>query len=362
MSIAIINDLHVGVQRTGGTTHSSAFALRAWASQWYADLLSDIHDRGVSTVIVNGDLTDAFDISLAYALDLFSHTLAWLNLNPANVMVWALGNHDLSKDSSKLGTVQFIGSLLSMQFPAQFQIVAKPETFMGKVYIIPHMVNQDAFEEALDAVPEGVEYLLLHCNYDNPFSGQQDHSLNLSRDTAKKLRKRGIHMILGHEHQARRMMSGWVHIAGNQFPTSVSDCIGKGDAQADGCKYYTLITDAGIEAVPAWDPADEIGWYREIDWQQLDKAPEGQGFIRVAGNATAEQAAEVVRAISALRQKSQAFVITNAVKIDSIEGMDDLAETAEDIRNVDVIAMLMEMLEPAQQELVKKLMSSKEGT
>ena len=355
--VTIINDLHIGVQRVSGTTIQSAIDLRAWAQRNYATLLRAAGNN--TTVIVNGDLADSYEIPLAEALQLYIETGKYLDLNLDSDVVYVLGNHDLSKDDSKLGGIAFIGHLLKVAYPTRFQLVSKPSSLRDGIHIIPHVVNQEAFDAALAAVPGGTKFLFLHCNYDSSFASQADHSLNLPRATAKELKERGITMILGHEHQGRTLMGGSVVIVGNQFPTSISDCLAHGSAQKDGVKKFAQIVDVdgGVELLPYWD-SDGADGYAEIDWQDLTDAPAQAKFIKVVGKATAEQASEVIRKISIFRQSSPAFVVSNGVEIEQLDDLGDLTLTVDSIKAINVLDLLWELLEPKQVEALKKLVAA----
>lgn len=353
----VFNDLHLGVQRTGGTTTQSADSLRAYTHDKHAQLLSLAGNGDV--VLVNGDLTDTFNIDLGQAIQVYATAAEWLQQTPGAELIWAVGNHDLSKDSAKLGTVAFLGSLLRSQFGDRFTLVTKPQMVRGRFYVIPHVANQDLFELELGRVPDNAEVVFLHCNFDNVFACAADHSLNLSREQAKVMTKAGKFVVLGHEHQGRTMMNDKLIITGNQFPTSVSDCLAHGDAQKDGHKYALAINlsdSSDMELIPTWSPTDKVGGYAEVDWRRLAEAPAHLGFIRVVGTAATAEAAEVIKAISTLRQTHKAFVITNAVKVDAVDG-DDLPEVSlEDIKAVSVIEILMGMLDEDQQAVVQNLM------
>lgn len=358
MKTAIINDLHLGVKRTGGTTPASATALNEWAFEQYRKLLQQAVKHGAERIIVNGDLTDRYDIDLVDALKLFEITGTFMSDHTNVQVIWALGNHDLSKDSSKLGTVQFIGSLLS-GIHSRFSLVSRSEYWsQPDTLIIPHLVNQDEFDTAVEAATEyGPRYLLLHCNYDNPFAGAADHSLNLSREQARRLKKAGVTIILGHEHQGRKDLGDTLVVVGNQFPTSVADCLSHGDAQKDGKKYMLMIDDEGrVEHIETWRAA---GSYMEVDWRDLQSASGEEWdhlqFIRVSGECPREEAPAVVKAIADLRKQHGAFVITNAVKVEGIEDAEDLAMSVEDIGAVDVVQLLYAMLNPEQVEVLVAL-------
>lgn len=357
MKDLILNDLHIGVRRTGGTTFASAEALRQFARDKYKKLLQIAVDQRCERVIINGDLTDSYNIELSEALELYVATAEFMSANPGISMVWSLGNHDLSKDSSQLGTVAFIGSLLE-KFSDRFKLVSEPTMLDGDVYVIPHLVNQKEFDMALEDVPESAKWVLLHCNYDNTFAGAADHSLNLSREQAKLLASSGARTVLGHEHQGRELMKGKVLITGNQFPTSVADCLPHGDAQKDGTKRALIIDGSDYEWIQTWTPGDSDGWFEKIDWTELkDVVEEGRGFIRVEGNVPAGDSTDAIRAIADFRQRSQSFVVTNATSVEQVDSPDELGVSIDDLKSVNVIELLLAELNPAQQAKVREVLA-----
>lgn len=351
MKVMVINDLHLGVQRTGGTTPASAAELSQYALKQYRRLLEHCTKimKSEGVIIVNGDLTDKFDIPLHDALEIYEVTLTHMRENPRIRHVWALGNHDLSKDSSKLGTVQFLGGLLK----AEGLLLVSEPTRIGDTYIIPHLVNQEEFDAALQQVPGDAKHLLLHCNYDNNFAAQADHSLNLSREQAVRLTKLGIRVILGHEHQGRTAFADKLIVVGNQFPTSVADCLSKGNAQEDGKKYLLELDGDEVDWHTTWSADQE---FSQVDWKDLDKVPEHFKFIRVTGQASAEQASEVVRAVAELRKEHDAFVITNAVQVGEQNDGDAVQASIEELDNLSVMKLLKDVLTEEQWAEVEKLM------
>lgn len=348
MRTLIISDLHLGVNRSGGTTLASLNALREYGHTKHCDLLGLANDG--DTVIVNGDLSDVYDIPLGQAIEIYVVVGDFLRTKKSSRVVWAVGNHDLSKDSSKLGTVAFLGALLEAQFPGRFQLLDRAGLFESDTYIIPHVANQEMFDMELTRIPTGVKFVLLHCNYDNEFAGAMDHSLNLSRKQAKMLKERGITMVLGHEHQQRDLMGGAVAIVGNQFPSSVSDCL------SNETKRCAVIENGELSFIQTWSRDDKVGYFKEVDWRDVASfIHEPSGFIRVVGNAKGEEAAEMIKAISTLRSKSEAFVITNAVQVEQAEGLAEIAASVEDVRSVNVIDLLLEILDPEQGRVVRQL-------
>ncbi|MCF8208503.1 MAG: hypothetical protein K9K38_03725, partial [Rhodoferax sp.] len=166
----------------------------------------------------------------------------------------------------------------------------------------------------------------------------------------------GLTLILGHEHQGRTILGDKVVVIGNQYPTSVSDCMAHGDGQKDGRKYCLEINGEDMELIPTWSANDKEGGYKELDWTNLAKGPGNADFVRIVGDATAEQGADVIKAISKFRQTHPCFVITNAVKVEGVGGEKELAQSVEDIRAVNVVDLLLAQLDPDQQAAVKKLL------
>jgi len=99
------------------------------------------------------------------------------------------------------------------------------------------------------------------------------------------------------------------------------------------------------------------GSYAELDWRNLDQDAQ---FIRIVGDATNAEAAQVIDAIHKFRQRSQAFVVTNAVKIDGIAEMGDLPETFEAAKKFDVMEFVYKQLDGAESEVIKKIVEEME--
>ena len=73
------------------------------------------------------------------------------------------------------------------------------------------------------------------------------------------------------------------------------------------------------------------------------------------GDAVNAQAADVMDAIHKFRQKSAAFVITNAVKIEGIADIESLPETFEAATKFDVMQFVYEQLDEEETKVIKKI-------
>lgn len=137
-------------------------------------------------------------------------------------------------------------------------------------------------------------------------------------------------------------------MVGNQFPTSVVDCVG------NNYKYCLCIDDNDmLIREKSWD---STGKYAEIDWRNLGSAELSLQFISVTGEASCEEAAEVIKAIAKLRQEHDAFVIANRVKIKS----DDISDSIQPIENIkafDVVEAILAELDPEEQRTIKELLT-----
>lgn len=346
MKTLIVNDVHLGVQRTAGTTPKTSALIRNYLQESLYDLLmSHIH---VNALVVNGDLFDGYDVAMTEILTAYHTLCAFLESSGAQLRLIP-GNHDLSKSSERISAFEFLAKVLVAQYPGRVFYDNEPGHIIGAgYYSVPHLANQDLFNAALGKLLDEENLVVfLHANFDNNFAVESDHSLNVSRDQAKALVARGHTLYFGHEHQAREELDGNVFVAGNQWPSSVADCLNNQK------KFAYIIEDGEITPVETWDSRTD---FAQVDWQDLSGHVEGPRFIRVTGTATSEQAAEVVEAISKFRQKSNAFVITNATKVEGAAEMEDLPTSIELAKEFDVLEFLFQNLEEEQVTVVKALL------
>jgi hypothetical protein len=277
----ILNDLHLGVKRSGGTTQASRLALEEWMFQQFESLLDIPHDR----VIITGDLFDTRNVP--------EHIMfRVIRALQSEDSVVVLGNHDLGGiNDHTYSSAEFVAALSGSV------TVSVPVGFSG-MYIIPHLFNQAAHEEAIANVPNDC-ILLTHCNVDNNFASG-DHSLNLSADEMKILAEKNVRVLAAHEHIPRAV--GPVTIIGNQFPSSVADCLGDVD------KRCAIIEDGEISFVKTWDKSDFI----EMRYDEI--IPTDCKFVRITGECAVSEYPAIIRDIAGYRKKSEAFIVACSVK------------------------------------------------
>jgi hypothetical protein len=268
-----------------------------------------------------------------------------------------MGNHDAAKNSASLSSFCLLGQVLLAQYPARVAVVTQSQEVFPGVVMIPHVANQDLFNIELDkAAALENSVILLHANWANNLTVGADHSLNVTEAQAKRLVERGNTLIFGHEHVGKTAFKGELICTGNQFPSSVADCL-------DDEEKFAHVLKPGpdglweLEQVQTW--AAE-GAYCDISWELLNDAPADARFIRVSGNATAEQAGDAIAAISKFRQKSSAFVVTNAVKIEGSAEMSELPASIETAKMFDVLSFLYDNLSAEECAVVRQLLDAAE--
>jgi DNA repair exonuclease SbcCD nuclease subunit len=317
-----LSDLHIGAIRSAGTTPTTQYELRKHLLSKFNALLPETGD-----LLINGDLFDTNNIPISDVLQTYIILNEWLTRHPDSKLYNSTGNHDASKTSTVLSSFQFLGKLLKLAHPDRYIHVEEP-MMTPHGYIIPHLRNQDLFDLALAKVPE-CNFLFVHANYDNGFAAQSDQSLNISRDQAEASKARII--VFGHEHHKR--LAGKVVIPGNQIASSVSDWLSPQN------KGYVTIVDGKLQYNISANREQE---FAELDWRTLEVTD--HKFIRVTGDATAEEASEVVNAINKLRKTSEAFVITNAVQISTGAIKVDFDSTLANVQSFSVMSAIKELL------------------
>jgi hypothetical protein len=368
----LLNDVHVGAVRSAGTTMTTRAEIKAYIQAAFLDIILAHQDKDL---IINGDLFDGFEVDTGEVLEIYLNLNDWLKRNIERILHLVRGNHDIAKNSQRTSSFELLCQLLKANFGDRVQVYNHEFAHISSnIFVIPHCVNQDLFNIEIENAIEGIDdqgitsgYLLLHANYDNNFAVEADHSLNVSEEQARALTKAGWTLVFAHEHQARTCMSGKVIVTGNQWPTSVADCLAHGEAQKDGKKYAHVFTTEDdfisgtskttIEKIETWSADTD---FKVLDWTDLQDTD--ARFIRVEGKAESGQSADVVNAVSRYRQRSKALVITNSVKIDGVAGIGEMTSlTMENLQKINVREALLEELTPEEQKVVINLLDGGNG-
>lgn len=327
MKLTVINDTHLGVTRQTGTTPESQKALTRHMQQQFKELLST---TGNSDLLINGDIFDKSEVDKQTEFFVFGQLQNWCKLNPHCTLFLAAGNHDESKSSDVISSFHNLVAYLQAAVSNVCVISRESKEIYPNIFVIPHMMNQELFSEELENVlAQRPKFVFLHANYDNKFAAQTDHSLNVSAEVAEKFAAIGCELIFAHEHKKREI--GNVHIIGNQIISSVADCLG------DDTKQYLILDDSGLH-YQIYKQISEC--FTEVDWLSTDVP--NKAFLRVTGGADYEESAAVISALRKLRQQSDAYVVTNAVRLGSITG--GVVENVEDIKNYDIKNLIKDKL------------------
>lgn len=357
----IINDLHLGVNRVSGTTPQSREDLRTYTFEQFSSLLDNANGHDLCIL---GDAFDSFEIPARDWLEAYMLLSAWCANNLSKTLILVAGNHDVSLKGNRVSSFETLGTVLDQQF-SNTDVVGINESVQvfldeGKVFIVAHHTNQDLFDLTLGKVLMDVrrgDHVLFHANYHNPFAERADHSLNVSEEQALEFTKKGVTLVFAHEHAHRHEIphatpadGGSVVCLGNQIPTSISDCLG------NNSKFYWSLGHGGLTKTECWMAE---GNYEAVDWRDLNQDSPAK-FIRVVGDAVNAEAAQVIDAIHRFRQKSHAFVITNAVKIEGIADIESLPDTFEAAKKFDVMEFVYGQLNEAEAEVIRKIIGNME--
>lgn len=352
----ILNDIHAAVQRVAGTTPATQAALRQYVRD---NLAAILRANSTEHIVINGDFFDGFQVDTGELIKAYEILVKHMETGALTLI---MGNHDAVARAEKISSFHLLCHFLKEAAAANgthFRMIDHTDGFSrvdGRhVFCIPHCLNQDLFnleiDKAIEYKNDGA-YLLLHCNYKNGHAENSDHSLNLNDEQVGNLMRAGWNLVIAHEHIGYTLRGERVIVVGNQFPTSISDCIG------DETKHCLRIEDGKHEFVQTWEA---FGNYIEVDWQSLrDGTAEigEQQFIRITGEAKADQAADVVNVVAKFRQTSQALVIGNAVRVEGQAVFDEMAlESTESIKAFDVLNAIYSQLEPREVEVVRSLIS-----
>lgn len=306
--LSYMTDPHLGAVRNSHTTTGSRLLLR--------DRLFDMAMHAVSLkrgpAYCLGDLVDKFandEETIRRCAQLLQELEAVLG-----------GNHDVRNRADAFGTLQLLAEI----FPDKIAVGGTFEepsycTDFQRVngqnvvhFFVPHAITQDNFESLLKQAAADARQcnydkriLLLHCNYDNPFTEGKDTALNLTRDMAKELlgdtpnimKKAFDFILLGHEHVPREDFDGRLLILGNTHPLSMGEIEDRFIYHFDGEKF---------EKEMIWRKSNH---YAEIEASRIlaadgkinlveDGIVENYAFIDVIGDLTLEDSPGFAKAMT----------------------------------------------------------------
>lgn len=333
--LTIINDIHIGVNRTAGTTLQSALDLRQHIRDRFKALLPREGD-----LMILGDLFDTGNVAISELFATYEILDDWLR-NHHGVIYNVRGNHDVTKTTNVMCSFDFLGKLLGRQHTGRYAHITE-SCLTPHGYVIPHYPNQDLFNiEVEKAIAAYVgDNIFFHCNYDNNFAAQSDQSLNLSKEQADRLRVERV--ILGHEHNPRKL--GKVLIPGNQIASSVSDWLHSGD------KQFIVVTASGAVLEKASVKAAE---FVEMPYDKLELT--NHKFIRVVGRVASSDHSKLITALNRFRLKSSALVISNAVEAVSDDTKELVAQSLESVKAFSVWDSLKEILTADEIKILEKV-------
>jgi hypothetical protein len=342
VKVKLTTDWHIASKRVAGTTPASNQALQ----QYLLDSFKAALDPSLPHLIC-GDLFNEFTIDAGNLIATYEILSKFLSTGQRLAVL--RGNHDHHPRGAQVSSFDLLMSILESQYPDNLT-VAREVTEWHQFILVPHLPNNEILKIEVEKLA-GVKgkVVVFHANYDNFHAADTEHSLNVTPEMAEMLLGNGNKLVFGHEHDHRLLFGGNLLVLGNGAPASVADCLGSGFKFAshfDGLDY-TLEKMVVIDDV-----------FARLDWRELEAAPE-KLFLRVEGSASAQEAADAVSAIAALRQRSSALVIANAVKVEGMAEFDKLMEMSFDqITSFSVLDALLAELEPREQTVVKELLNA----
>jgi len=341
MRVKLTTDWHLGALRRAGATPQSNSDMQEFMFEVFCKELDTRQPQ-----LICGDLLDSFTVDAGCLLR--THDALAKFLETGQELAVMRGNHDSNPRGQAMSSFDLLFGVLEKRFTKNL-VVARTVTHWRQFVLVPHLPNNDMFSLELSKL-QGVKdrVFVFHSNFDSPYISDSLHSLNLTPEMVAPILKNGNKIVLGHEHTHRVLMEGSLLVLGNSVPSSVSDCLAntnKVSASFNGLDYV-LETIVNLQEL-----------YSDIDWRNISHVSQDLKFIRVSGNATAEEAAQVVSAIATLRKRHSALVISNAVEIEGMSQFDDLAKVSfEDVAKFDVLGMLLEEFSAKEQEALRSLL------
>jgi DNA repair exonuclease SbcCD nuclease subunit len=269
-TVVFFTDPHLGLRRTANTTPASRRRLQDEGFNAVESIYEHFGPKAIYLCL--GDWFDSYsnpESITQRAAPLISrcdYSLA--------------GNHDLVNDADRSGSLELLRAVVPKltdklaytQFGHKgIDVFMLPHSHGHddiKFVSVPHVTDQTLFDKSLAMAYDEAKrdskdtwkmrILLLHCNYDNPMTGETD--LNLSEEQAKEMLDVYDYVFLGHEHQPRTLFDGRLIVLGNTLPTGFGDISNK---------FVTVIKNGKIpEFHQIWDVGSQ---YYQAEWQEVSE-------------------------------------------------------------------------------------------
>jgi DNA repair exonuclease SbcCD nuclease subunit len=302
MSITIIGDCHLGLNRASHTTPASRDRLKQRIFE-QAKKFAPFSHKVMKDVYCLGDLFDTYwsdATTVKQGLEIVQH-----------VDICLIGNHDFSQRSNAKSALEFCFEVEERKWddPAKASVCSLPaEGFF--VQYINHKMTQTLFDESIDKVRAVGGLLLLHCNYNSDFASDEA-SLNLTEAQAELLLGKVDKIFIGHAHQPDSYFSGRLILTGNIHPTSFSDISDK--------YIYRVDSEMNVTKELVWDMKRN---HLKFDYKSLLEPIhlEGYEFLEITGVAERSELPSIARAISNIwKTCSTALMVKNSVTCEKQE-------------------------------------------
>lgn len=332
----IVNDVHLGALRKTGTTPQSARALQEYLFTSFASHLAACKND----LIILGDLYDG-----GSCWEWVIPVVDLLKDYPKRVFL-VPGNHDIRQGSYT--AFELLGEIL-LSWRSDVFYLDTPSTIDGDLYVIPHLSNQAAFDQALEDAPRD-RVLLVHANIDNKFAAEKIHSLNMTAEQCAQFKM----VVAAHEHGFRRLGAAFGNTIclGNQWPSSIADCL-TGDKFAS-----TLNIEEGhcvVHHSITWDRED----FAQIEVQAAaDFVTAPRPFVEYKGIVGHSELNGIVSLVRKERQNSGAYIIKNSVTTPPLL-MDEAGAALEITKSYSVLDLLFSFLTEDHANKIKTLLGER---
>lgn len=222
------------------------------------------------------------------------------------------GNHDDTNRDDKLSSLDILNEVCdSVLMSATGGITIYPDLEFEsgeKLTVIPHHASQDLFNQAVvKACEYSGDIVVLHCNFNNPFTDDIDTALNLTTEYASELLNHYKFIVIGHEHNHRWEMNGRLLALGNTHPTSFSDLSDKYSWEYENGEWKKTLV---------WSKAEHYLTVAASELIECDVEPDNSiQFVDITGDLDADLMPELADKIAQIWEKWNPFMVRNQVGV-----------------------------------------------